>query len=85
MSNTRHVKTTRPAAALLGLAMAAALLAGFPATAAADTFTVHSGESIQAAIDASPGSVVSVETGTYSENVWITKDGITLRAASGAT
>lgn len=86
MSEGRNAKTTRPAAVVLGVVMAAALLAGFPAAAAADTVTVHSGESIQAAIDAAPpGSVVSVESGTYSENVWITKEGITLRAAPGAT
>jgi len=73
-------------AAALGVVTVGALLAGSGGVAAAATFTVHKGGSIQAAIDAAPaGSVVSVETGTYAENVWITKDGVTLRAAPGAS
>lgn len=75
----------RVAAAVLAVATMGALLVSAPSAAAAATVTVHSGESIQAAIDAAPpGSVVEVESGTYTENVWITKDGMTLRAAPGA-
>lgn len=43
---------------------------------------VHSGESIQAAIDAAaPGTTILVRAGTYHENLEIVTDGLTLRGA----
>ena len=50
-----------------------------PASAAV-LVTVHHGQHIQAAIDnAAPGTTITVEPGTYHENLLIAKDGITLR------
>jgi nitrous oxidase accessory protein NosD len=69
------------------VALVALLLAS---TATAGTIVVHSGESIQAAIDAAPpGWRILVESGTYHEPgavraLTITKNGITLAAAPGA-
>jgi parallel beta-helix repeat protein len=56
-------------------------------TAAAATYHVHPGESIQAAIDAAkPGDRIVVDPGVYSENLTITKDNLTLQGAGiGAT
>ena len=61
------------------LAMATLALA-LPATSTAHrTVTVHSGESIQAAIDnAKPYTTIKIEAGTYSEELRIDKDGIEL-------
>jgi hypothetical protein len=48
------------------------------------TIVVHPGQSIQAAIDkAAPGSTIVVESGTYKENLAITKDHITLKSEHG--
>src|SRR6266404_1492706 len=68
------------------LALALALAGG--STAAARTVVVHSGESIQAAIDAAPaGATIRVEPGTYHEAgatraVTVTKAGIRLVGAA---
>jgi len=64
------------------LAMATLALA-LPATSTAHrTVTVHSGESIQAAIDAAkPGTTIKVEEGTFAEALTIDKDGIELVGA----
>jgi hypothetical protein len=61
------------------LALAGVLVAAVPA--GATTWTVHPGQSIQAAIDASsPGDTVLVKPGTYHEYLQIVdKDRITLR------
>ena len=73
MSRRRHVST------ILTLALAGLLVAAGPA--GAKTRTVHPGQSIQAAIDASsPGDTVLVKHGTYHEYVQIVdKDHITLK------
>src|SRR5438876_1144905 len=48
------------------------------------TIVVHPGQSIQAAIDkAAPVSTIVVESGTYKENLAITKDHITLKSEDG--
>ena len=45
---------------------------------------VQPGDSIQAAVDtASSGDVITINPGTYTENVKITKDSLTIRSASG--
>src|SRR5437762_12925961 len=68
------------------LALVLALAGGSPA--GAKTVVVHSGESIQEALDAAPaGTTIRVEPGTYHEApdtraVTVTKDGIRLVAAS---
>src|SRR5437016_10700601 len=68
------------------LALVLALAGG--STAGAKTVVVHSGESIQEAIDAAPaGTTIRVEPGTYHEAgdtraVTVTKDGIRLVAAA---
>lgn len=68
------------------LALALALAGG--STAGAKTVVVHSGESIQAAIDAAPaGATIRVEPGTYHEAgdsraITVTKDGIRLVGAA---
>jgi hypothetical protein len=61
------------------LAMATLALALPASSTAHRTATVHSGESIQAAIDAAkPGTTIKIEEGTYAESVTIAKDGIEL-------
>src|SRR5438552_953820 len=51
----------------------------FATPASAAGVTVHPGESIQAAIDAAgPGTTITVKSGTYAENLLITKDNITI-------
>jgi nitrous oxidase accessory protein NosD len=72
-----RVKKTFLAAALAGLTTM--LLSG---PAAADVIRVSPGESIQAAIDqAGEGDTVKLAPGTYTENVQIKTDGITLKGA----
>jgi Right handed beta helix region len=57
-----------------------------PASAISNTHFVHSGDSIQAAVDAaSPGDTVMVRAGTYRESVRIQTDGLTLRAQGKVT
>src|SRR5438445_286268 len=59
------------------LEMSAAAIIGTaaPAWAGRTTHTVHPGESIQAAIDASqPGDKIKIKAGTYHENVYVNKD-----------
>src|SRR5436309_5767317 len=68
--------------------LALALTLARASTAGAKTVVVHSGESIQAALDAAPaGTTIRVEPGTYHEAgdtraVTVTKDGIRLVAAA---
>ncbi len=64
------------------LAMLTSLLAlgNSPATAQTTNIVVSPGESIQAAIDSAPeGATIIVNEGTYTENLFISTDGITLR------
>lgn len=64
---------------LLCLAALFALLA-FAAPAAAKTWHVHAGQSIQAAIDAAhPGDTIVVHHGVYHENLIITKNHLSIR------
>ena len=66
------------------LAMATLALALPASSTAHRTVTVHSGESIQAAIDAAkPGTTIKVEEGTYAEALTIDKDGIELVGEDG--
>jgi hypothetical protein len=72
-----RVKTTLVAAALAGITM---LL--MPGPAAAHVIRVSPGESIQAAINkADEGDTVKLAPGTYTENVQIKTEGITLKGA----
>ncbi len=64
---------------------ALAVLFGFALPASAASHIVHSGQSIQAAIDAAgPGDTIIVRPGVYHENLSITTDGITI-IGNGAT
>jgi len=65
---------------MLVTGMAAAIIGtAAPAWAGRTTHTVHPGESIQAAIDASrPGDKIKIKAGTYHENVYVNKDFIEL-------
>ncbi len=65
--------------------IALAVLFGFAIPASVAGGIVHSGQSIQAAIDAAaPGGTIIVGPGTYHENLLIKKDGISIVGA-GAT
>src|SRR3989454_4932394 len=83
MPNAKEARIPRSACTL---ALALALAGG--STAGAKTVVVHSGESIQAAIDAAPaGTTIRVEPGTYHETgdtraVTVTKAGIRLVGAA---
>jgi parallel beta-helix repeat protein len=64
----------------------AALLVWLPASAAADTITVHPSGSIQDAIDhAHPGDKVKLTSGTYEQCVVIKKDDIEVRGSGAKT
>ncbi|MCM2577384.1 right-handed parallel beta-helix repeat-containing protein [Streptomyces meridianus] len=69
--------------------VAAAMVAGLaaaPAAHASDVHLVHSGESIQKAVNAArAGDTVIVFPGTYRESVQIKKSGVTLRGSGSAT
>jgi parallel beta-helix repeat protein len=72
------------AAAALSIAGSVAVAQAGPVSAAGQV-TVHSGHSIQAAINAAaPGTTINVDQGTYRENLVIAKDGITLRGMGEA-
>src|SRR3989442_14701838 len=81
-----NAKEARRPRAARTLALALALAGG--STAAAKTVVVHSGKSIQAAIDAAPaGTTIRVEPGTYHETgdtraITVTKAGIRLIGAA---
>ncbi|MGW1729306.1 right-handed parallel beta-helix repeat-containing protein [Streptomyces sp. NPDC002306] len=61
-------------------------LAGIPSANAASAHVVHSGESIQKAVDAAKsGDIILIEPGTYRESVRITKSGLTIRGAGKRT
>src|SRR3989454_5215494 len=83
MPNAKEARMPRAARTL---ALALALAGG--STAAAKTVVVHSGKSIQAAIDAAPaGTTIRVEPGTYHETgdtraITVTKAGIRLIGAA---
>jgi parallel beta-helix repeat protein len=66
--------------------LALSALALFAATAAhAETLTVSTGQSIQAAVTkAKPGDVIEVHPGVYRETVFIDKENITLRGVRKA-
>jgi parallel beta-helix repeat protein len=67
---------------LVGMSVFVATLLGVAGIANATTFTVHPGESIQAAVDAAqPGDTIVVEAGVYRENVEVRKDDLTIRGA----
>jgi parallel beta-helix repeat protein len=59
-----------------------ALTAPLSASASSETITVEPGHSIQAAVDkADPGDTIRLEEGTYTQQVNIAKDDITLKGA----
>jgi hypothetical protein len=73
-----RVKTTFAVTAVATLVVAL----GLPASSAGRTVTVGPGESIQAAVDdASRGTRIKVEAGTYQESVRIEKSGIEIVGA----
>jgi nitrous oxidase accessory protein NosD len=67
--------------ASVGLVLAA-LPAGVAAASGPQTWVVHSGESIQAAVDkASSGDTIRIEAGTYQEAVCVDGKGLTIEGA----
>ena len=77
----------RVTACTVGGVLAGATALAFPLTgsAAPTTVDVEPGQSIQAAINAAaPGTTIVVDDGTYSENLYIPIDGITLKGEGGA-
>jgi len=71
-------------ALVLGLALVSAI-APAKQVRGATTWYVNPGESIQAAVDAaSPGDTIIVRDGTYTENVDVNKDYLTIRSDNGA-
>jgi nitrous oxidase accessory protein NosD len=78
---TRPLPFIPAVVALVGLTLAGPVGVGVaaPAHAAGGVVVVHSGGSIQDALDrARPGSTVVVEAGTYAEQLTVTTDRITL-------
>ena len=68
-------------AILLGIFLIFALISGIGSAA---ELIVQPGNSIQAAVDnASPGDVITIKPGTYTENIKITKGDLTIRSESG--
>jgi len=76
----------KAAATLISSGLVAGAFVAQAAPAAAATFTVRPGQSIQAAINAAPpGSTIVVRPGTYRENVTIRKNNITLQGTPDQT
>ena len=68
-------------AILLGIFLIFVLISGIGSAA---ELIVQPGNSIQAAVDnASPGDVITIKPGTYTENIKITKGDLTIRSESG--
>ncbi|MGM0592249.1 MAG: right-handed parallel beta-helix repeat-containing protein, partial [Halobacteriota archaeon] len=69
---------------LLLTSVLATSTAGIAVAQSGEGTCVAAGESIQAALDAAaPGETVCVETGTYAEQLTVTVDDLTIRAAQG--
>ncbi|MEL6890478.1 MAG: right-handed parallel beta-helix repeat-containing protein [Actinomycetota bacterium] len=85
--STRWRARMRRIAALCAVGAAASLVPLVPAgtASASPNRVVQEGESIQAAIDAAPPGTEIRIRGDHEENVWIHKDGITLKGLDGAS
>jgi hypothetical protein len=85
-STTRCTRRSMTARALTITASTGLLVAALPAGVAlagsTDTWVVHPGESIQAAVDqAQSGDTIQIEAGTYQEAVCIDGKGLTIEGA----
>ncbi|MDI9394110.1 MAG: PKD domain-containing protein [Euryarchaeota archaeon] len=75
-----QTQTSRLACFLLAIL----ILISISETGLASKFHVHAGESVQDAINgASPGDLILVESGEFNESIYVNKENLTIKSASG--